>query len=142
MYLGRDFKQNLTAISALLLCLVLLSVQGAKLHVHYLDCGHEPSTGPMATHESGRHPTHTKVHLVTDNSHHAHPKAGMSELDLSPQGLLKNLPGIGNLILAVICICLLLLPVFIRLKQRQRYTPPPHSWRYALSPPLRAPPRV
>jgi hypothetical protein len=128
---------------ALLLCLTLLCVQGTRLHVHYLDCEHEASTGLTTADDNHGHAQHSNIHLVTDSSHHHHSKTGMSELDVSPQGLLKKLSSIDSLLLAIVSIFTLLLPGFTRQAVQQHHDSRFKTLRrYVLSPPLRAPPQA
>ena len=137
----RNTKAQLNMLPALLLCLMWLFVQGAKLHVHYQDCGHVPAVNGLASNSFEQHPTHARVHLVTDSAQHSHDMTGLSELDLSPEGLLKNLAGLGELLLAVIGVCLLLLPLFAPIRWQPPRQAAPQPWRYIHCPPPRAPPQ-
>ncbi|MEN8167540.1 MAG: hypothetical protein ABFR65_08705 [Pseudomonadota bacterium] len=142
MLFARNDKYT-SVTGALLLCLALLCAQGTRLHVHFLDCEHAAATGLATTDDNHGHAQHSKIHLVTDNSHHHHSETEMSELDVSPQGLLKKLPGINSLFLAIVCIFTLLLPVFTRQAVQRHSGSRFKTLRYyALSPPLRAPPRA
>ena len=141
MTVFRELKNFTSIVSALLLSLMLLCAQGASLHVHYSDCNDESSMDPATTEAGHAHGKHARIHLVTDDSHHHHAKAGMSELDISPQGLLKNLTGADTLLLAIFSIFILLLPKITPLAvQTDRDSRTETHRYYALSPPLRAPP--
>ena len=139
--LARRLQKFTSVAATMLLCLMLLCAQGQRLHVHYLDCEEEPPSDQTAAFVVHGHADHSKVHLITDDAHHHHIKAGMMELDISPQGLLKHISGSDPMLLVIIYVLILLLPGFTRLLRSNH-----HNHRvsfhqyYALSPPLRAPP--
>ncbi len=121
-----SFRQNRRALLlwSLLLCLALLSAHVVKLHIHELDNGHL-----------------SKAHFAHDTSHEHHDKA-ISEVDSSPDGVLKN---VNNSIFAVALFTFFFtLVTFIssrQLVQRWRENKLVLHNYYLLSPPLRAPPQ-
>ncbi len=142
MLFARNDKYT-SILWALLISLTLLCAQGTRLHVHYLDCEHASATGLTTTDDNHGHAQHSKIHLVTDSSHHHHSKTEMSELDVSPQGLLKKLSSIDSLLLVIVSLFTLLLPKFTRLAVQQHHDSRLKTLRrYVLSPPLRAPPQA
>jgi hypothetical protein len=134
-------KKNNYFIWIIVLSLALLSAQGMRLHIHYHDCEH-PDPDPTAARSIVDQANHAKIHLVTQDAHNAHSMTGVSELDISPQGLLKQLSH-WNVQLPVVIVVLLMIPaVFFALSSRRRSsTPSPPCWRYAIAPPLRSPPQ-
>ena len=67
---------------SLLLSLLLLCAQGVGLHVHNLDHGHDDN-------QSHGHAHVSQAHFAHDTSHKGHQGNVTSEIDVSPDGLLK-----------------------------------------------------
>ena len=83
----------------------------------------------------------SKAHFAHDQSHGDHHEEVFSEVDVSPNGILKA-PSAQILFFAVITFILLLAwPVFAgRVLYYRRDSDPFHYLCYLFSPPLRAPP--
>jgi len=130
---------------SILLSLSLVFAQGATLHVHDMD--HEHHTHHNHGHEviDSAHPAEhshaSKAHFSLDASHNDHHDDITSEVDVSPNGLLKA-SSAHVLFFAIIAFSLLLtLPA--RVGQAVRYRGDSdlfHYHCYLFSPPLRAPP--
>jgi len=121
-----SFRQNRRALLlwSLLLCLALLSAHVVKLHVHDLDNGH------LST-----------VHFAHDTSHEHHDKA-ISEVEVSPDGVLKNINNsVFAIVLSTLFFTLMALISSRQLVQRCRESKLILHSDYRLSPPLRAPPQ-
>ena len=121
--------------------MALLCTQSVKLHVHDLDHGlgqqHEHAPGDGAV----EHLHLAEAHLSIDTSHADHHGEVVSEIDLSPDVLLKNI-SVSQLTLAIFAILLILPPhrMYRHSSHRRRKDFTVLMWRYHLSPPLRAPP--
>ncbi len=120
----RQINRRALLLWSLLLSLALLSAHVVKLHVHDLEHGHL-----------------SKAHFAHDTSHEHHDRT-ISEVDTSPNGVLKNT---SNSVFALALFTLFLtLMTFIPSQQlvqccrENKLTL--HSY-YLLSPPLRAPPQ-
>jgi hypothetical protein len=123
-----------------LLSLALLCAQGARLHIHWVDCGQTSTLDPAHVPADTEHQQHAKVHLVTQYTHRMHAGDGLSVLDLSPEGLLKKLSD-APLFLAIVALVILRLAVVSRQALPRRLEPwVKHRCHCGLSPPLRAPP--
>ncbi len=121
---------------SLLLSLALLCAQGVRMHVHELDSSHSHLIDKTDGHENL-----SKAHFAHDTSHSEGHDNVVSEVDISPAGLLKNL--YNNI--SVIAIFALFITLFWfvsapQLMQYQRERKPIVHRYYAFSPPLRAPP--
>ncbi len=139
----RQIDRRILLLWALLLSLALLCAQGgAKLHVHDLDHGHDD-------HHSHHHPVDemadhshlSKAHFIHDTSHNDHHNGVASEIDVAPDGLLKNSnDNIFPITLFALFFTLITfvpsrwLVTYYRENKRVLHN------RYLLSPPLRAPP--
>jgi len=127
---------------SLLLSLFLLCSQGATLHLHTLDHSQDEHLNHShAADEASDHAHLSKAHYAHDRSHDEHHDAVLSEVDVSPNGVLKKLSN-NTLALALFAILFtLLLPAPLRQvvhrHRESRLAPLEH---YLLSPPLRAPP--
>ncbi len=143
MIFVRKIKPVTSILWVLLISMTLICAQGTKLHVHYLDCQHDTSIGLLTiTEDNHGHAQHGKIHLAANGSYDDHSEEGTTELDVSPQGLLKNLSSVLSLLLVITSFFMLLLPEFTRLFLRHnRDSCSIAFWRYVLSPPLRAPPQ-
>ncbi|MCF6336458.1 MAG: hypothetical protein L3J84_00695 [Gammaproteobacteria bacterium] len=130
---------------ALLLSLALLCAQGTKLHVHNLDHGHNNHLINDHTHDAidkaANHSYLSKAHFTHDTSHDHHGSV-VSEVDISPDGVLKNT---NNSVFSIALFALFFtLITFIssrQLVQRCRESKLTLHSDYLLSPPLRAPPQ-
>ncbi len=124
----------------LLLSLSLLCAQGVKLHVHNLDHEHD-NHHSHSIDEAGDHSHLSKAHFAHDTSHNEQHDGVVSEVDISPNGLLKNT---HNNIFAVALFALFFtLMIFVSSRQfiqRSRESKLILHRYYVLSPPLRAPP--
>ena len=139
-YFRRTNKWTLLLWSSLLL--VWLCVQGTTLHVHLLD--HSHSDFHDHSHADGEDDNHvhvTKFHLSHDASHHDHHDHVVSEIEISPEGVSKNL---SAKFLVIALFALLLTTIFFNQRHiivsRNRENALLDFGRYAISPPLRAPP--
>ncbi len=128
---------------SLLLILSLLCAQGVTLHIHNL--GHEHTELHSLTpdiNETNDHPYLSRAHFSHDASHEAYHDEVISEIDISPDGLLKKMA--NNLIVIALFIFLFTLARlvssahFVRPFRKKKLIIQEH---YVLSPPLRAPPQ-
>jgi len=110
------------------LAIALVFIQGARLHVHIYS--HDQAT-PDHAHQAQAH---------FEFSEKVHPDE-MGQLDLSQQGLLKNL-SFGSLIIALfVSVIVILSPrLCTQVPWRLNRRAPLVSWPFSLRPPLRAPP--
>ena len=120
-----------------------LTRSGANLHVHHLE------------HDNGNH--HNHVHVIDKLGNHGHLSAAHSihdlshgdlhsgvlfEIDISPDGLLKN-PNHSVLAIALLAFFFTIMPFFSTRQLARHYRESKlviHRF-YVLSPPLRAPPQ-
>ena len=126
---------------SLLLSLVLLCAQGVKLHVHNLDQGHD-NHHSHAIDEVGDHDHLSKAHFTYDASHDGYHDDVVSEIDISPDGLLKSVN--SHVFMIALFAFFFTLITFIssrQLIQRCRESKLILHRQYVLSPPLRAPPQ-
>lgn len=139
----RRINKRTLLLWSLLLGLSLLCAQGVGLHVHNVDHGHDEHQSHVhATDEADDHAHMSKAHFTHDTSHNDHHDDVASEIDVSPDGFLKNS---SNNILAIALIAFFfILVLFVSSRQLV------HCCResklilhryYLLSPPLRAPPQ-
>jgi hypothetical protein len=134
-------NQSVSLIGIMLLSLMLVCAQGSRLHIHFLDCEHPSNPASALTVDADPHPPHAKIHLVTQDVHVMHASDGLSELDISPQGLLQKSPAFNMLMPLILSLFIFIGPI-----GSDRVFPLPRCrggivhWRYTLSPPLRAPP--
>ncbi|MCF6211275.1 MAG: hypothetical protein L3K24_11565 [Gammaproteobacteria bacterium] len=120
-----------------LLSLSLLCVQGAKLHVHDLDHGHI-----HAMDDVGDHSHLSKAHFAHDTSHDEHHNGVISEVDISPDGVVKNANNSPfTIALIIFFFALVIFFTSRQLVQRCREGKLIFHEYYVLSPPLRAPPQ-
>jgi hypothetical protein len=126
---------------ALLLSIALLCAQGVKLHVHSIDHDHDRQHSHIAAEAVAEHSHLSEAHLSSDVSHGDHHDEVVSELDVSPDGLLKKASSNVVVLALLAAVFTLLLPglyqqIFHRRRDKDAILP----WRYLLSPPPRAPP--
>jgi len=133
---------------SLLLSLSLLCAQGAKLHTHNLDHGHNDHPNDYHSHihsiidEAGDHGHLSKAHFTHDTSHNDHHDGVISEVDISPDGLLKNAnDNVFEIVLFALFFTLMIFVSSRQLVQRCRESKLILHRYYVLSPPLRAPPQ-
>ncbi|NOX92308.1 MAG: hypothetical protein GXP18_07630 [Gammaproteobacteria bacterium] len=138
----RQIKTCALSLWVLLLSVALLCAQNVTLHVHSLGHDHEQqhahaSSGMMLAGPSSL----SAPHLSSDLSHAGYHNEIVSELDASPDVLLKKVSGSVLVSALWLTVLALLLPGFSqRLFHRHRDRAVTFSWRYLFSPPLRAPP--
>jgi len=129
-------------LAMLLLAFALLAAQGTRLHVHYQECAIQPAAESSA-HAKPPHQAHGKIHLVTSHAQYSHSTIGLTDLDLSPQGLLKTSGDLQTLLWVLVGLSLLLLiPQLRRIYLPACHITASHRRHYCLPPPLRAPPGV
>lgn len=135
----QHMKKRSLFLWVLLLSIALLCAQGVNLHLHGF--GHEQghSVAPEFTVE---HSYQSGIHLTTDTSHSDHHDEVISELDASPQALLKKISSNGSMqTIFIITFTFLFHRFYVLTFHRRRYDDDLIiAWRYILSPPLRAPP--
>ncbi len=124
------------------LSIALLCSQGMKFHLHGLDHDvdgrHHAHQSVAAEHANM---TLSNLHPLNDLSHLDHHDQKVSEIDLSQNGLLKNLVSKVPALAFLVSICSILLSVYIR---DTNFHHPKNDvvtyWVHHFSPPLRAPP--
>jgi len=139
----RRINKRTLLLWSLLLCLSLLCAQGVVLHVHSMDHGHDDQQSHIhAADEANDHAHMSKAHFTHDTSHNDHHDSVASEIDVSPDGLLKNS---SNNIFAIALISFFFILVMFVPSQRLihccRESKLILHRNYVLSPPLRAPPQ-
>ncbi|MEN8180010.1 MAG: hypothetical protein ABFS39_15520 [Pseudomonadota bacterium] len=140
MIFFRQTTKRTSFLWALLLSVALLCAQGVKLHVHSIDHDHDQRHGHMTT-EAAEHSHLSEAHLSSDVSHGDHHDEVVSELDASPDGLLKKVSSnVFMLALLATVFSLLLLGFYQHAFHRRSDNDAILPWRYLLSPPSRAPP--
>lgn len=120
--------------------MALLCAQSVKLHVHNFDHDHDQRHGHI-TAGAAEHSHLSEAHLSTDVSHGDHHDEVVSELDASPDGLLKKASSNVVVLALLATLFTLLLPGFYQqIFHRRRDKGAILPRRYHLFPPLRAPP--
>jgi len=141
-YFRRINKRTLLLWS-LLLSLSLLCAQGAGLHVHSVDHGHDELQSHIhGADEADDHTHMSKAHFTHDTSHNDHHDDVVSEIDVSPEGLLKNAS--NNIFSIALFTFFFILVMFVSSRQLiycRREGKLILDKYYLLSPPLRAPPQ-
>jgi hypothetical protein len=142
MHVSRKTSKRTQFRWLVFLSFALLCSQGMKFHLHGLDHGvddlHHAHQSVAAEHE---HMTLSNLHPLNDLSHSDHHDQRASEIDLSQNGLLKNLVSKVPALAFLVSILLLLLSVFIRgANFRHPRNDVVTYWTHHFSPPLRAPP--
>ncbi len=130
----RFINKRALLLWSLLLSLSLLCAQGAELHVHNLDRGHEHGHAHLS-----------KAHFIHDDHHDTfhdtlHNSGVISELDISPDGAVKNTNHFFAIVVVIFLLILMIFSPARRLAGRCRGSEFIFWGRYDLSPPLRAPP--
>lgn len=141
----RHLHKGIVLLVSFLLSLSLFCTQGAALlHIH--DTDHDHSNGKFHDHISTEAPNHSqinKVHFALDASHLDHHDDITVEVDVSPEGVLKNSTNnILTLALLTFLLVLLLPATAIQLFCNLKKSAITLTGRYVLSPPLRAPPHI
>jgi uncharacterized membrane protein YeiB len=137
-FFRRQNKKTLLWLT-LLFAVALLSVQSIGLHVHELDHGSDHQNYIHAADTVADDHTHlTKVHSAHDSTHSEH-HDDVSEIDISPDGFLKNLTTVFAIALVVYLLAVVMFSVSRLMVFRQRQNYPLYKY-FVLSPPLRAPP--
>ena len=139
-YFRQKNKQTLM-IWSLLLSFSLLCAQEMSLHTHDLEHVNEQSH--LYAMENGNdHKQLNAAHFSHDTSHDDHHDSEISEVDISPVGVLKNTK--THIFALALIVFVFMLVIFSASRQliisrrKNRYVI--HK-RYILSPPLRAPPQ-
>lgn len=138
----RRLNQRTVILWSVLLSLSLVFAQGTTLHVHAIDHGHHYAHDHSHSGDHSADHSHiSKAHSAHDDSHGHHHVGGSSEVNISPNGLLKA-PYAKILLFAIITFILLLaLPALIeRVLRYHRDSNQCYFCCYYFSPPLRAPP--
>lgn len=112
------------------------------MHAHMLDHGHDEYLDHShLSSEASDHSHMSKPHLSNDTFHNDHSDESVTEIDVTPDGVLKNL---SNNIIALALFALLLilvLPVTSHQVRHRAHKDQSSLYHYYLiSPPLRAPP--
>lgn len=95
--------------------IALLCTQSVKLHAHGIGHDHDQKHSHITHEVTAKHSHLSNAHLFTDISHGDHHDEPVSELDASPDGLLKKV-STSKLALALFATVLtLLFPGFYRL---------------------------
>ncbi len=140
MIFWRTKKRTLFLLS-ILLSIAILCAQGVKLHVHSLDHDHEQQHSNISSLGVAEHSDMSLAHLSADISHTDHHDEAVSEIDASPDGLLKKgASNIPEMALLAAIFTSLLLGFYQHTFHRRRDNEAIFRWRYHFSPPLRAPP--
>ncbi len=121
----RRINKRILLLWVLLLSLTLLCAQGTELHIHNLDHDHL-----------------SKAHFIQDTSHGDHHHDGISEVEISPDEVLKtpnhNIFSIALFALFFTLVMFVSSRQFIQHRLKNR---PIIKEYYLFSPPLRAPPQ-
>jgi len=141
----RPINRQTLLLWSLLLCLALLGAQEVKLHVHHLDhasnglyaAQHAHAIDTYAANKVGYH----RSSFVHDTSHDHHGDT-VSEVDISSDGLLKNINNnIHSIALFFLFFTLITFVSSQLIVQRCRESKLILHQFYTISPPLRAPPQ-
>ncbi len=137
----RKMKKRTLYLWAILLSIAVFCAQGVKLHVHSLDHDHEQQQSHISSLGVAEHSDMSVAHLSTDISHIDHHNEAVSEIDASPDGLLKmGASNIPEMALLATIFTSLLLGFYQQTFHRRRDKDAITRRRYHFSPPLRAPP--
>lgn len=139
----RRINRQTLLVWCLLLSLLLLCAQGVTMHIHIVDHAHDKYLDHSHfIGETSDHSHISKAHLSNDTFHNDHHNEAVTEIDVTPEGVLKNL---SNNIIALALFALLLilvLPITSRQVRHRIHKNPSTLYHYYLiSPPLRAPPQ-
>ena len=134
-------KKRSVVLLTVFLSVALLCPPEMKLHIHNFKHNHVSQHENILSEGFIEHSHVSKAHLSVDNTHLDQHNAVMSEVDISPDGLLKKMSGdVFTLFLLVSVLVLLLLSSYQYIFQFRRNDKPYFSSRFLKSPPLRAPP--
>ena len=133
----RLFAQKYKFIWLFCLALALIGIQSVNVHLDVYDHQHS-----FAEHQTATHTEHELTHVCIAACDNSHDHESFTELDITPDGVVKKL-SLGSLLLA-----LLISTIVIIFAQRSCDRIAWHSdieplprWQSALYPPLRGPPR-
>lgn len=132
----RLIAQRYKLVWLLYLTLTFIGVQGVNIHLDVYDHQHHAEEAITSVHD---HHSSTHICGTTCNVNHGH--ESITELDITPEGIVKNLSS-SSLILALLTsvIFVYLAPrCCVRISWRRNPNTLP-LWQFALRPPLRAPP--
>ena len=138
----RHANQQKVWVWGILLSLLVMG-QGVTLHVHDLD--HSHSHHQQVIDEAEHHDHHhiNNLHFAIDGSHADHHDESVTEIDITPNGIVKLV--ISQMLIAFALIFfLLILPIRSNILGRLHVGNEASFVRslcYLLSPPLRAPPQ-
>jgi hypothetical protein len=135
MHSFRKTNKRLLAVWTLLLSLLMLNAQGVTLHVHNFE--HDPLQNHHYIDDLNGHWHLNTAHLSTDSSHEGHHAEVTSEMNASPDCLVKSKVTVIAL-LAMFFIWLL--PTLCRYTFFRIHRNISRPWQYFLFPQLRAPP--
>lgn len=138
----RRVNKRLLLLWGLLLFLSLLCVQGVALHIHSLDYGHgDHHNYSHAIEEESGHAHLSKAHFTHDTSHNDNHDGTVSEIDVSPDGLLKkSSKNISSMALIAFFFILVMFVSSLQLIHRCSESRRSPQRFYFLNPPLRTPP--
>ena len=117
------------------LAFALISIQSANLHFDIYDHHHHSSDMEISEHQ---HASVTHVCTSVCDSDHAHDST--TEVNITPEGVIKNLSNSLAAVLMIWMIVLLFQRRHITLSKHRNNDLLPRLWRSTLRPPLRAPP--
>lgn len=141
MIFFRQATKSTSLLWALLLSVTLLCAQGVKLHVHGIDHNYDQQHSHIAVEAVAEHSHLSEAHLSSDVSHGDQHDEVVSELDASPDGLLKKVSSNLFMLALLASVFSLLFPGFYQQAiHRRSDNDAILPWRYLLSPPPRAPP--
>lgn len=136
----RKLNKSVLFAWVILLCLALLCAQEVKLHTHNLGHDHVQEHSHISVDTSTEHSHLTPAHLSIDSSHADHHDKLVSETDITPDTVLKNISSKTIMLAIFFFILSLLLPGYYRLSFWRRKNDTVFSKPYKLLPLLRAPP--
>jgi len=126
---------------SVLITLSLLSAQGVALHVHSFEHGSDESH-VHGMDEVSDHAHLNQVHFTYDETHNDYHDGVVSEIDVSPEGLLKSFNNVLAIVLVAFIVSVVMLSTARLLLCRYRDSKLTVNKHYVLSPPLRAPPAL
>lgn len=138
MVLFKQKKRRTLWLWALLLSVLLLSVQGVKLHVHSLD--HDLEHSQIGIELPLEHSEQNNAHLSSDFSHEDHHDGLTSELETNSYGLKKVSSSVLTLALFATVLTLFHTGFYRQIVYPRRNKIAIFPRRYINFPPLRAPP--
>ena len=138
MHTFRKTNKRTLLAWTILLSLLILYAQGVTLHVHNFE--HNPVQSHHSIDNLNDHSHVSVAHLSIDSSHEDHHDELTSEISACPDCIL-NQASTNVTVLAILAMVLMfILPARCRTTLFSIHCNNNLSWRYYLSPPLRAPP--